>query len=186
MPTKNTAFVLCDTYSAVSQAVVELSSSSVLIVDCEGRNIGMPGGALSVIAVGDYEASRIFLFDVLALSDKYHPLLAPLLSLLRRPDITKLLWDGRADSFEIAETYGVQMGGVLDIQLVEVVQRGRRKSKGWRQNHTADYFKRLKAELDPAALEGIHRLFGLDHCAGLYGVVGAGEGKNSGCPVNVS
>ncbi|RPD55496.1 hypothetical protein L226DRAFT_469863 [Lentinus tigrinus ALCF2SS1-7] len=180
MPGVKTPHVLCDTYEAASQAVTELSSSSVLLVDCEGRNIGVPGGALSIITVGDWTASRIFLFDVLALPDKSHPLLAPLLSLLRRTDITKIVWDGRADFFEMVEAYGVQMEGVLDLQLVEVAQRGRRKNKGWRQGHTADYFKRMKDELrdDPDALEGIHRLYGLDHCAGLYGVVGKGGGKN--------
>ncbi|RPD55495.1 hypothetical protein L226DRAFT_574537 [Lentinus tigrinus ALCF2SS1-7] len=175
-------YILCDTYEAASQAVVELSQCSTLIVDCEGRDIGMPGGALSIIAVGDRSGSPLFLFDVLALSDKSHALLAPFLSILRRPDITKVMWDGRADSFEIAETYGVQMGGVLDLQLVEVVQRGRRLRKdGWRRNHTIDYFKDTKDELtaDPASLEGIHRVYGLERCLGLYRLIKKGEGKNS-------
>ncbi|TFK84655.1 hypothetical protein K466DRAFT_526996 [Polyporus arcularius HHB13444] len=181
MTVQTSPYTLCDTYEAASLAAEELSASSTLIVDCEGRDIGMPDGALSIIAIGDATASKIFLFDVLALTDPADPLLAPLRSLLRRPDITKLMWDGRADFTEIAEAYGVRMEGVLDLQLVEVAQRWRRKRKGCRrQQHTADYFKSLKDELteDPAALDGIHRLYGLEHCAGMYGLIKKGEGKN--------
>ena len=183
------SYIVCDTYEAASQAASELSEHSTLILDCEGRDLGMPGGALSVIAIGDETASKVFLFDTLALSDKAHALLAPFLSILGRRDITKLTWDGRADFYEIAEAYGVQMEGVLDLQLAEVVQRGRRKRKGsWRETHTIDYFRGMKDELeaDPAALEGIHRVYGLDRCAGLYKLIGKGEGKNRECLILVT
>ncbi|KAI0717816.1 ribonuclease H-like domain-containing protein [Cerioporus squamosus] len=180
MTAQETSYILCDTYESASQAADQLSACSAVIVDCEGRDLGMPGGALSLIAIGDATASQIFLLDALTLSDATHPLLAPLLTILRRPDVTKLMWDGRADFTEIAEAYGVRMEGVLDLQLVEVVQRGRRKRKGYRQEHTAYYFRDIKDELegDPAALEGVHRLYGLERCAWEYKLIKKGEGKN--------
>ena len=180
--TSQPRFTLCDTYEAAAQAAEVLSRHSTLILDCEGRTIGMPDGALSIIAIGDSAASHVYLFDTLSLCNKQHPLLSHLFTLLRRPDIVKLVWDGRSDFFEIADTYGVLMQGVLDLQLAEVAQRARKsgKPKGWRAGHTLDYFKKMSDELlaDPTALNGIHRLFGLAHCAGLFQVLDESGGKD--------
>ncbi|KAI1790034.1 ribonuclease H-like domain-containing protein [Ganoderma leucocontextum] len=173
-------FTLCATYKAAARAAEELSRHDTLILDCEGRELGWPGGALSIIAIGDSTASRIFLFDTLSLSDKRHPLLLPLFALLRRSDVVKVVWDGRSDFLEIAGTYGVYMEGVLDLQLVEVAQRARRghnKKGGRRAKHTVDYFKKLKGE-PLAAFDGIHRLFGLEQCAGFYQLLHGNGGKD--------
>lgn len=185
MSSTTARYTVCATYSDVAAAVQELSRDPNLILDCEGRELGMPGGALSIIAIGNATASRIFLFDVLALSYKSEPSLAPLFALLRSPDVTKVVWDGRSDFLEIADTYGVPMGGVVDLQLAEVAQRARtikpsQKKKTWRHGHTTDYFKRIQTELDadPSALDGIFRLYGLDHCAMLYHIVGKTGGKD--------
>ncbi|KAI0686581.1 ribonuclease H-like domain-containing protein [Earliella scabrosa] len=176
-------YTLCATYADAVLAVRELARESTLILDCEGRDLGMPDGTLSIIAIGNATASRVFLFDILALADKRHYAMATLLSLLRRREITKVVWDGRSDFLEIAETFGVLMGGVLDLQLVEVAQRARaklKKTSGWRQAHTTEYFKRIQPHLnaDPSALDGIFRLYGLDHCANLYQVLDGKGGKD--------
>ena len=173
-------FILCTSYLAAALAAQELSRHDTVILDCEGRELGMPGGALSLIAIGDSTASHIFLFDVLALSNRWNPLLLPLFALLRRPDIVKVVWDGRADFSEIAETYGVCMESVLDLQLAEVAQRARRPHSmkaGMRAKHTLDYFKNLKDEpLD--TFDGIHRLFGLEQCARFYQLLRGDAGKD--------
>ncbi|TBU52672.1 hypothetical protein BD310DRAFT_211457 [Dichomitus squalens] len=176
-------YTLCDTYEAAAEASDALSRHETLILDCEGRDIGMPDGELGIIAIGDSTASHVYLFDTLALSNKQHPLLSRLFTLLRRPDIMKLVWDGRSDFFEIADTYGVLMQGVVDLQLAEAAQRARlnpRKRKGFRAGHTLKYFKKMQDELlaEPAALEGIHRLFGLEHCAGIFQALDESGGKD--------
>ncbi|PIL29376.1 hypothetical protein GSI_09428 [Ganoderma sinense ZZ0214-1] len=173
-------FILCATYVAAARAAEELSRHDTVILDCEGRELGIPGGALSLIAIGDSTASHIFLFDVLALSDRRHPLLSPLFALLRRTDIVKVVWDGRADFCEIAETYGVLMEGVLDLQLAEVAQRARSphsRKGGVRARHTVGYFKKLKDE-PLASFDGIHRLFGLEQCARFFQLLRGDGGKD--------
>ncbi|KAH9915154.1 ribonuclease H-like domain-containing protein [Epithele typhae] len=177
------AFQLCSTYEGAAKAAGELSSSSTLILDCEGRDIGMPGGALGLLALGNEDASLIYLFDVVALSDPKHPLLAPLLQLLQREDIVKVVWDGRNDILEIFETYNVVVRGVLDLQVAEVVHRQnipKTHTKSIRVQHTPDYFKKLKSEIeeDPAMLEGIYRLLGLDRCAKLFHAIDGKAGKD--------
>ncbi|KAI0752941.1 hypothetical protein C8Q80DRAFT_486532 [Daedaleopsis nitida] len=181
-----TRYTLCTTYEDAALAAYELSQdpTSTVILDCEGCNFGMIDGALSIIAIGNSTASRIFLFDALALSDKDDARLAPLLSLLRTSDVTKIVWDGRADFYEIAEAYGVLLGGVLDLQIAEVRQRSHQKSKkksNLRYLHTYNYFKRCHAELEqnPSALDGIYRLYGLGHCANLFVVLDENGGKNA-------
>ncbi len=178
--TEKPHFILCDTYMAAARAAEELSRYGTLILDCEGRELSMPGGALSIIAIGDSTASHIFLFDTLALSDKQHPLLLPLFALLRRPDVVKVVWDGRSDFSQIAGTYGVYMAGVLDLQLAEVAQRARRphnKKGGVRAKHTLDYFKKLKDE-PLASFDSIYRLFGLEQCARFYQLLRGDGGKD--------
>ncbi|KAM5539782.1 hypothetical protein V8D89_006595 [Ganoderma adspersum] len=173
-------FILCTTYVAAALAAEELSRHDTVILDCEGRELGMPSGALSLIAIGDSTASHIFLFDTLALPDRRHPLMSPLFALLRRPDIVKVVWDGRADFSEIAETYGVCMEGVLDLQLAEIAQRARRphsRKGGVRAKHTLDYFKKLKDE-PLESFDGIHRLFGLEQCARFYQLLRGDGGKD--------
>ena len=172
MSPSNAGFTLCATYEEAAAAASELSRLSTVILDCEGRDIGVPGGALSIIALGDSTASRIFLFDVVALPDAQNPLLEPLLSLLRSDDITKLVWDGRCDFTEIADTYGVQLGGVLDLQLVEIAERpnnARKMPFSLRARHTRSLFSGMR-ELtqDPSALDGVHRLLGLEHCVKVF------------------
>ena len=177
------AFTLCATYGDAFKAASELSRFDTLVLDCEGREIGMPGGALSIITIGNVAASRIYLFDAVALSDRNNPLLAPLLALLRREDIIKLVWDGRSDFLEIVDAYGVEMNGVVDLQVVEVVERQElihRNAQGIRAKYTVDYFKKLKDELaaNPSALDGIHRVMGLDQFAGVLQLLKGIGGKD--------
>ena len=176
MSPSNAGFTLCATYEEAAAAASELSRLSTVILDCEGRDIGVPGGALSIIALGDSTASRIFLFDVVALPDAQNPLLEPLLSLLRSDDITKLVWDGRCDFTEIADTYGVLIDGIVDVQLAEVMARPPHKLDGsTRARQTISYFKSSNVIMthiaeDPSILEGIHRVMHFEHCTGSVGL----------------
>ncbi|RPD70656.1 hypothetical protein L226DRAFT_514191 [Lentinus tigrinus ALCF2SS1-7] len=163
-------YTFCTTYDAATRAAQVLSASSTIILHCQGRDLGLPDGELSIIALSDPAASEVFLLDVLLLCDKHNPALAPLFSLLERPDITKLVWDGRTYLLEIADTYGVLLQGVIDLQLVEVSTRGKKSEKNLRAQHTMRYFKCVADVLGAASTipDDIHRLMGLNHCLALF------------------
>ncbi|RPD55489.1 hypothetical protein L227DRAFT_510071 [Lentinus tigrinus ALCF2SS1-6] len=173
-------YTFCTTYDAATRAAQVLSASSTIILHCQGRDLGLPDGELSIIALSDPAASEVFLLDVLLLCDKHNPALAPLFSLLERPDITKLVWDGRTYLLEIADTYGVLLQGVIDLQLVEVSTRGKKSEKNLRAQHTMRYFKSVMKDIrnNPRLLDGIHRLLGLDSCAANLRVINALGGKD--------
>lgn len=166
---------LIRTYEAAAEAVPVLTHGPrVLIVDCEGHELGRPHGALTLISLGTHDASQIFLLDVLELPDRSHPSLASLLSLLSNKDILKVFWDGRTDVLEIRETYGIAVEGVLDLQVVEVVSRIQRRSANLKLKDLAGrYFRPIKKEVlaDPTAFEGIYQLMGLDMCMGFLGLL---------------
>ena len=91
----------------------------------------------------DADATHVYHFDVLALSDKHHALLSPLLTVLRDQKTKKLVWDGYAPFVELAEAYGVLVQGVFDVQIAEIMQRPPHQTDGTlRAKHTIDYFKR--------------------------------------------
>ncbi|KAI0800016.1 hypothetical protein C8Q74DRAFT_385926 [Fomes fomentarius] len=167
---------LVSTYEEVEAAVQALSRHPTLVLDCEGRDLCMPNGVLSIVSLADPMASDIHLFDVLALADKQNPSLSSLFSILCDKLVTKLVWDGRHRFMEIADTYGVLIDGVLDVQIVEVMLRPKHKLNGsMRAKHTVDYFKKSQAVMDhitndPSILDGVDRTMGVEHCAGAVGV----------------
>ncbi|EGN94504.1 hypothetical protein SERLA73DRAFT_188440 [Serpula lacrymans var. lacrymans S7.3] len=116
------AYTLCSTSKSVTNAVSVLSHSPYLILDCEGKNIGRIGGVLSLLCIGTARAQHIFIFDALALNQD-DPAVQSLLWLLSSPYVTKVMWDGRQDFLEIWDKYGITLGKILDLQLVEVVSR---------------------------------------------------------------
>ncbi|TFK84652.1 hypothetical protein K466DRAFT_665018 [Polyporus arcularius HHB13444] len=136
-------YTLCTTYASTAVAASTLSHSSVLILDCEARDIGRSTGVLSIVSISDVDAKTIFLIDALALPNASHPAFKPLFRLLRSEAVTKLVWDGRADAVELRETYGVELRGVLDLQLAEV---GSRKPGAERQR-LLHCFKTLKESI---------------------------------------
>ncbi|KAI0640481.1 ribonuclease H-like domain-containing protein [Trametes meyenii] len=171
----------CNTPADLALATTYLSSQSIIILDCEARNLGMPGGALSLLSLSDVTASQVFLIDVLTFpatlsaSGPTPPdVLRPLLALLSKPSITKLVWDGRGDVLELRLTYGVALEGVLDLQLVEVTARRRaarnRGDTGPGPDLVKGFFSPLQTEMaqNPAEYEGIYKLRGLNHVVGLF------------------
>lgn len=166
---------LCDTYQSIAFAVALLSRSPILIVDCEARDIARTTGVLSIVSISDVDASFIFLIDVLALQDPSHPALQPLFDLLWNEAVLKIMWDGRSDALELRETYGVELRGVLDLQLAEVVSRksARGETEGVRKGRLGTgYFKRMKKDISrkPVDFEGIHQVCGMNACLKARGI----------------
>ncbi|RDX45591.1 hypothetical protein OH76DRAFT_1407985 [Lentinus brumalis] len=168
-------YTLCDTYESVVVAASTLSRSSILILDCEARDLARPTGVLSIVSISDVDATTIFLIDALALRDSSNPALVPLFDLLSSGTVTKLMWDGRADALELRETFGVELRGVLDLQLAEVVSRKsvRRETEESRLRRLATgYFKQMRHDIlrDPAAYEGIDQVSGMKNSLKACGI----------------
>lgn len=175
MNTAGSQYTLCSTYDSVASAVAVLSRSPVLILDCEAKEIGRTSGVLSVISISDADARNIFLVDALALPDRRHPAMRVFLELLAREDVTKVMWDGRSDAVELRETYGVALGGVLDLQLIEVVSREqvRGETDRDRRRYLANgFFKHMQQDMlrNPAAYDGIYRIVGMNTCLRFRGI----------------
>ncbi|KAF5381895.1 hypothetical protein D9757_007596 [Collybiopsis confluens] len=158
-------FTLCDTEASFLSAVSFLRSSSSLVFDCEGLDLGVDGGSLSLIAI--LSRNQIFIIDVLSLTCS----LDPLLSVLASPDILKIVFDGRMDFCALYHSYkrgfNVQLPNVIDLQLADI------KSRFLRQETQEQHSKRLrrcfsyKQVFDPRNADrnnSIHVLQGLvDH-----------------------
>ena len=171
-----TQTTLISTYEEVQIAAATLAKRSNLVLDIEGKNPGMADGVLSILSLGDPSTLKVYLFDALALGDKHNSLLSPLFALLRDKQITKLVWDGRGKFVEIADTYGVLIDGIVDVQLAEVMARPPHKLDGsTRARQTISYFKSSNVIMthiaeDPSILEGIHRVMHFEHCTGSVGL----------------
>lgn len=146
-PTSAMSYTLVSTEQAALQASLVLCPSFHIFVDCEGENLGCEGGALRLISVGTMGAQHVFLFDVAALQ---RIALEPLFDLLRNPRILKIVWDGRLDCLELRRTYGVELQGVLDLQLADIASRAVRgvsdRSRKYNRGHPLNLVKFLDTE----------------------------------------
>lgn len=161
-----TRYTFCNNVPSVANAARVLAQSPVLIIDCEGRNIGGIDGVLSLMCIGTERAEHVFVFDVLALR-AYGPRLRPLLNVLLNPEVKKVLWDCRNDFLEIISEYGVALQSIVDLQLAEIQARMTvRKEKEFnRISRLAAGGKRLPLRLikqNPELFCGVHGLKGMD------------------------
>lgn len=185
MPPIRCNYTICSTYAAVATATALLSASKLLFLDCEARDIARPGGVLSLISISDANARTIFLIDAIVLTDRTHPSLQAFLELLAREDVTKVMWDGRSDAIELRDTYGVELHGVLDLQLAEVMSRiyVRGETDGVRLWRLArGYFRNVKQDvvLYPAKYDGIYQICGMAACLKLRGIADSKDGETDG------
>ncbi|KAI5995950.1 ribonuclease H-like domain-containing protein [Pisolithus albus] len=176
---KQTKFVYCNDLPSVAHATRILADSPVLIIDCEGRNIGVLGGALSLVCIGTERAEQIFVFDVLAL-EPFKSHLQPLLRILTDSAVKKVMWDCRNDFLEIQNEYNVMMTGIIDIQLAEIQARTTVKREGDFQ-HKCRFTRGgcsvpLQTIIQNAELFfEVHRLQGMDACIRQAGLPTAGK-----------
>jgi exonuclease 3'-5' domain-containing protein 1 len=160
---------LCSTEEQLSRALTPILHSPYLVLDCEGRALGLQGGALSLLSIGT-SRDEVFLVDVLGVPRETDAM-RRLLALLGDPDVVKIMWDGRMDAVALRETYGVALAGVLDIQLAEVVSRAQARGE---EDDTR--LERLmfavgrRALSTPKAYSEMHSLAGLDGCLRLFRV----------------
>jgi exonuclease 3'-5' domain-containing protein 1 len=163
------SYTLCASEHDLAAAVAVLSQSQYLVLDCEGRELGMQGGALSLLQIGTARAQAVFLVDALSVP-RDAPAMRALAALLGRADLPKLVWDGRMDAISLRQTYGIVLRGVLDLQLAEILSR-----TGARGELDSERLRRLGSTVGQWSIAAdsykeMHTLAGLDTCLRLFGV----------------
>lgn len=96
---------------------------TLLFLDVQGYD-----GCVSVLSVSFFREPRPFLVDVLTLGEKAFSTPGTesgrtLKDILESSEIKKAFFDVRGDAHALYRHYGIRLGGVQDLQLMEVVSR---------------------------------------------------------------
>ena len=153
--------VLCDTDTVLNGVLPDLQACSTFILDCEGVNLGTRGGSLSLITLRTVSPSsaQTYLIDIVRLSPAA---LAPVFALLRSSSVLKIVFDGRMDFSALYHGHGVEIQGVLDLQLVDVASR--RESPEAHLERLGNYLKRGEINANKQMYVDVHKLSGLAEC----------------------
>lgn len=153
--------VLCDTDAILDRALPNLQASSTLIFNCEGVNLGERGGFLSLITLRTIHpsSSQCYLIDIVRLSPAA---LSHVFTLLRSSSILKIVFDGRMGFSSLYHEYGVEIQGILDLQLVDVASR--RESPEEHLERLGKYLKHGEINANERMYVDVHRLRGLAEC----------------------
>ncbi|KAJ7718363.1 ribonuclease H-like domain-containing protein [Mycena maculata] len=117
-------FSLCADSASLTTALNQLRLSPILFIDCEGQNLGVAGGSLSLLSLRTSSSPRTtYIFDVLAFSASD---IRPLFDLLELPTVQKVCFDGRMDNSAMLHNHSTAMANVLDLQLADVASRAMR------------------------------------------------------------
>ncbi|KAK5102658.1 hypothetical protein LTS08_003458 [Lithohypha guttulata] len=125
------AFLLIDTVDLLHLALTKLASnlrdSTILYCDIEGQNLGR-NGTLDLLQLYALSLEQAFVFDVFALGEAVFLTTMnsiSLKSILESNVIIKVFFDVRNDSDALFKHFGIQLQGVVDLQLMEYYQPGR-------------------------------------------------------------
>ena len=103
------------TLSEASEVCEMLQHEQLITMDCEGVNLGRPGGTIRMVQVAAPKRYVAFLFDLLkcpALKDHL-----AFVCLLQDVNVVKVLHDCRMDVCAIQEYLGARVSPVLDTQV---------------------------------------------------------------------
>lgn len=157
-------YILCVDDRSFEDAIDAIKSSSELILDCEGENLGHQGSSLSLISVRtiDSESSKTYLFDAISLTNDT---LRPLFDILQSHSVTKIVFDGRMDFSELYHGRGVDLHNVLDLQLVDVDSRRQRgEDEDDQLARLCPYLHRQEIMGQASSYSKVQKLCGLKQC----------------------
>jgi exonuclease 3'-5' domain-containing protein 1 len=115
-----------DSVTLVKDACTRLASEEIIAVDCEGLNLGR-NGTLDIISVFSTSCHELFLFDIKSVGKQSFE--CGLKLLLENPSITKLMFDCRQDADALYHIFGVNIEGLIDVQLMDVLHTLKLKPK---------------------------------------------------------
>jgi exonuclease 3'-5' domain-containing protein 1 len=117
---------LIGTVSELRKFLSVLSNSSALYLDIEGWNLSRHG-TVSIITILAHPSNQARLIDVSALGDLAFSTASEdgttLQSILEDRSFCKYIWDVRNDANALWFHYGVSLGGITDLQLLENASR---------------------------------------------------------------
>ncbi|KAJ4481040.1 ribonuclease H-like domain-containing protein [Lentinula aciculospora] len=170
-PVEAIEFILCDTPASFSSAVSFLETSRSLVIDCEGLELGVVGGSLSLVSIRSNapqadQKDQNFLFDFISLTQcSVH--LQPLFNLLTNPKILKILYDGRHDFNALYHQYNVKLSNVIDVQLADIrsrFARGETSDEHSKRLLRCFSYKQVYRPRYQQKYEDVHVLQGLGSC----------------------
>ncbi|PFX34136.1 Exonuclease 3'-5' domain-containing protein 1 [Stylophora pistillata] len=155
--------VLQEAISEIKQKIAE--RNTLLAVDCEGDSLSRKG-ALTIITVAT--AEKVYIFDVQKLGQRVFT--SGLGEILEDKSREKLMFDCRQDSDALWHQFQVKLGGVLDIQLLEVIYRRENPSESTTNTHQNSNKNRrgFQSNRRSQRIHEIEKLFGFGHCIELY------------------
>lgn len=157
-------YVLCNDSSSLADAVAAVKSASVVVLDCEGKDLGAKGGTLSLISLQalEPETSRTYLLDAISLTKDQ---LNPIFNMLQSSSVTKIVFDGRMDFSELHHGYSIYLRGVLDLQLADVDSRHQRGEDDKKQlSRLVPFLHFREISGQPGSYSAVHKLCGLEQC----------------------
>ena len=99
-----------------------MQKGATIAVDCEGVELSRFG---SVTLINIAVRGQVYLIDVLKIGSTVYD--GGLCSILEDRSIQKLMFDCREDADALKHLYNVRLDGVLDVQLLEVMNRIRNR-----------------------------------------------------------
>ena len=124
---QNTEMIVVSSKTKCKAICQLLALEPLLALDCEGVDLGQPGGSLSLVQIAS--RSQVFLFDVLECPGLFD---AGLANILANDQIVKVVHDCRMDVIALAGA-GVTVQSVLDSQIAFGVTDRRSPCVGLKQ-----------------------------------------------------
>lgn len=178
MANTSNSYILCADNQNLAEAISAIESSSAIILDCEGKNLGQEGGSLSLITLRTIAPGppKTYLIDTISLAqDK----LKPIFDIIQSSSPTKVVFDGRMDFSALYHRYNISMGGVLDLQLADIHSRSLRGETQDRQLRRLSPFLHIDAVLGQrSSYIALHKLCGLEQCVREHGIITDSPGGN--------
>lgn len=117
----------CDLISdLVSQIAARPRDASLIFLDLEGIKLGR-NGTIAIMQILLPPNPLVYLVDIYVLKEKAFTTTntdgMTLQAILEANDIAKCIWDVRSDSDALFSHYGINLGGVVDIQVLEYASR---------------------------------------------------------------
>ena len=171
-------YVLSADGPSLAEAIAAIQSATVLALDCEGKDLGVASGALSLINLQALEpvTSKIYLIDTINLTKDQ---LIPIFDIIQSPSVTKIVFDGRMDFSELYHGWNVSLRGVLDLQLADVESRRLRgEDEDEQLSRLSPYLHRREIFGQPNSYSAVHKLCGLEQCCEEHKIITDGLKNN--------
>lgn len=125
-------YELIDTTAMLKTFIDSIGADAILYIDLEGNNLGREG-TLSLVTILVEEHQKVHLVDVTSLKEDAFSVAGSngqtLKQILESSEITKVFFDIRGDSDALYKHHQVSVGGIEDLQLMELGSRSGSKKQ---------------------------------------------------------